>query len=124
MITAVYASLSAFWLTFLVLQVVKQRRANQVKYADGGVHSLQVARSAHANAAETLPMALILLFCLEYQGASTWLVHLLGVALLVGRVMHGRAILADRLKGRKEGMVITLLVILTTAVLNLVLFVI
>ncbi|GAL28409.1 glutathione S-transfersae-related protein [Vibrio variabilis] len=52
MITALYASLLAVLMIWLSFQVIKQRRANQVAYADGGVEALQIARSAQGNAVD------------------------------------------------------------------------
>jgi uncharacterized protein len=119
MYTALYASLLAIWIVWLALQVVKWRRQLKVRYGDGGEAALIQARSAHANATETIPIALILLFCLETQAAHPILINLLGCALVIGRVLHGRAISNDRLKGRILGMQITLTVILTLAFSNL-----
>lgn len=40
------------------------------------------------NAAEYIPLGLILLLVLEFQGAPGWLVHLFGLMLLAGRLGH------------------------------------
>ena len=122
MVTALYAALGALWIVFLTFKVVGERRENRVAYADGGVKSLQMARSAHSNATETIPMSIILLGLMELGGGHGLLIHFLGIALLVGRFLHARAILADKLKGRVAGMAITLGVILLAAVGNLVYF--
>ena len=120
MVTALYAAIFAFWLCYLTLQVVKQRKAYQVGYGDGGINDLQVARSAHSNAIDTIPISLILLALLEINSGQLWMIHVLGIALLFGRVLHGRAILAQQLKNRILGMQITLMVIILAALGNLV----
>ena len=42
----------------------------------------------HANAIETIPTALILLVLLALLGVPAWAIHLLGIALTVGRGLH------------------------------------
>lgn len=122
MTSAVYAALSAFLMTWLSLNVIKTRRRLKIKYGDDGNHELQIARAAHSNAVEYIPIALILLLALEYNGATLWLVHGLGVALLIGRLLHARGILSETLPLRVLGMQITLFTIIGLATLNLVYF--
>ncbi|MEI8673602.1 MAPEG family protein [Vibrio sp. SA48] len=99
MITALYAIILTAILIWLAVEVIKQRRANQVKYADGGVPALQLARSAQGNAAEYIPITLILMALLESNGASVWWIHGVGMAFVIGRILHAKAILSDQLKG-------------------------
>ncbi|GAM63279.1 glutathione S-transfersae-related protein [Vibrio ishigakensis] len=119
MATSLYASLLATWMLYLAFQVIKQRRKHRISHADGEVEDLKVARGAHSNATEYIPIALILLFLAEYNGLYTPLVHLLGLSLLVGRVMHGLSILSKKFKGRYWGMILTLIPICSLAVINI-----
>lgn len=120
MITAIYASILAVLMCSLALNVIKARRKNKVKYADGGVEELQIARTAHSNAVDYIPIALILIFLLEYNEANIWLVHAIGISLVVGRVIHCRGVLTDKMKGRVLGMQITLFTIISLAILNVI----
>ena len=120
MITALYAAILAIWICWLVINVVKNRIRNQVAHGDGGVDALVLARSAHSNATETIPIALILLFALELNGGPVWLLHIFGLALILGRFIHAKGILSDTLKYRKLGMQITLFSIVFLALANLV----
>lgn len=120
MITAIYAAILALLLCKLAFNVIKMRRKNKVRYADGGVEELQIARTAHSNAVDYIPISLILLFILEYNDAHMLLVHLAGLSLVIGRVIHCRAILSENQKGRVLGMQITLLTILALVALNFV----
>lgn len=86
---------------------------------DGGNEALQLAIRAHANAVEYIPIALALLFMLEFNGAPKLLVHILGVTLLIGRVLHAMGLPANDLKKRVLGMQITLYLIIGLAVLNI-----
>lgn len=120
MISMFYVSISAVWICWLALQVVKARRKNSIKYGDGGIEALQVTRSAHSNATETIPIALLLLLGLEFNGANIWLVHALGSLFIVGRILHGKGILSNKLKFRILGMQLTVIVILALACVNLI----
>lgn len=120
MITALYAAILASLMIWLSIQVIKQRRKAQVKYSDGGVDALTIARSAHSNAVDYIPITLIMMATLEYNGASPWMIHLCGVVFVLGRSLHAKGILADRLKGRVSGMKLTFLVMAVLIVLNLI----
>ena len=120
MITALYAALLAVLMIWLAIEVIKQRRINLIAHADGGVESLQVVRSAQSNAMDYIPITVILMGFLEMNGANVWFIHVLGVAFLLGRVIHAKGILAKNLKGRKVGMVLTLICMISLIVLNLV----
>ena len=119
MITALYAALSALIICWLSLNVIKARRKNKVKYGDGGVLQLQIARSAQSNAVEYIPISLLLLFFLEYSGINVWFIHFMGVALVAGRLIHGFSILSENIPGRVLGMRITFLTIIALSLLNL-----
>ncbi|CAH1544233.1 putative Inner membrane protein YecN [Vibrio rotiferianus] len=120
MITALYASALALLLIWLAFQVIKQRRSNKIAYADGGVESLQIARSAQSNASDYIPITLILMALLEYNGASVLWIHLAGIAFVIGRVIHARGILAEDLKGRVTGMKLTFFTMIGLVALNLI----
>ncbi|MDE1222125.1 MAPEG family protein [Vibrio aestuarianus] len=120
MITALYAIILTAILIWLAIEVIKQRRANQVKYADGGVPALQLARSAQGNAAEYIPITLILMALLEFNGASVWWIHSVGMAFVIGRILHAKAILSDQLKGRIAGMKLTFAAMVALMLLNLI----
>lgn len=89
-ISMFYAGLLVLLYLGLSLQVVRLRRTLQVGIGTGGNEVLDRAVRAHANFAEYVPLALLLLVLVEAGTAAPgWLVHLLGAALLVGRIMHG-----------------------------------
>ncbi|WP_272165707.1 MAPEG family protein [Vibrio diabolicus] len=120
MITALYASILAILIIWLAVQVIKQRRLNQIAYADGGVEALQIARSAQSNATEYIPITLILMALLEFNSAYPTWIHLTGIIFVIGRIIHARGILEEDLKRRVRGMQVTFLVILSLVVLNMI----
>ncbi|EPP2127346.1 MAPEG family protein [Vibrio alginolyticus] len=120
MITALYANILAILIIWLAVQVIKQRRLNQIAYADGGVEALQIARSAQSNATEYIPITLILMALLEFNSAYPTWIHLTGIIFVIGRVIHAKGILEKDLKKRIRGMQVTFLVILSLVVLNMI----
>ena len=108
-ITALYAALGVLVLLGLAVRVSWVRRARGINLGDGGAPDLQRAIRAHANAAENLPLALILLLVVELAGAAAWLLHGAGAALVIGRVLHGWGLnrSAGASFGRVAGMALT-----------------
>ena len=119
MTAVIHASLAAFLVVWLSLNVIKFRHAKQVSLGDGGDPDLIRAMAAQANALEYLPIALLLLLVLEFNGAPLVVVHAAGLSLLVGRAIHANAILTENLKTRVLGMQITLWVLIGLAAANL-----
>lgn len=121
MITAIYASLCALLMMWLAMRVIALRWEKRVKFGDGEQADLKSAIRAHGNAAEYIPIALILLFLLEYNGLHPLLIHMLGAAFVYGRYTHAKALLTNSLRARMKGMQYTLNLIITMAVANIVL---
>jgi uncharacterized membrane protein YecN with MAPEG domain len=118
MISPIYAALGALLIIWLSLGVIKVRRANQISVGDGDNEELKTAMGAQSNAVEYIPIAILLLYGVESNGASAWLVHALGMALILGRVIHARALVSNDLKGRVLGMQITIYAIIALAAAN------
>ena len=119
--SAIYAGLCGLLLVYLALQTIKVRRANKVKLGDGGIFTLQSAVRAHGNFAEYMPITIILLFMLEYNGTPAWMIHIIGTTFLTGRWMHAQGLLKDDLRKRVQGMGITLYTLIGLGLTNVVL---
>lgn len=108
-ITSLYAALTA--LIFLVLswRVITYRRANVISLGDKGDKNLLKRMRAQANCAEYAPLALILLMLTELNGAPASALHLLGLTLIAGRVLHaiGFASTPQKIILRQIGMLLT-----------------
>lgn len=124
MISAFYAALSGLLIVKLAIDVIKIRRAKKISIGDGEDKQLQLATRTHANAIEYIPITLLLLFALEFNGASKLLIHALGIAFVTGRVLHALGLPNDDMPKRVLGMQITLYLIIGLAALNLVYLVI
>ena len=120
MITALYASLAALLIVKLSLSIIALRRKHQVRLGDGGVEELQTAIRIQANATEYIPITLLLILLLEMMNVSLWLIHLAGITLLVGRLIHVIGLKNHDGKKRVLGMKITFFLIIALAVLNIV----
>ncbi|HUF56751.1 MAG TPA: MAPEG family protein [Thermohalobaculum sp.] len=109
-ITAFYAGLAALWLIYLSGRVIGLRRSRRASLGDGGHDDLPHARAAHRNAAETLPIGLILLALAEGLGAPGLLLHASALLLLAGRVIHAGYFLRPgrEMRFRVLGMALTL----------------
>lgn len=119
MITALYASLCALWIVKLSLNVIKLRRQHRVSLGDGGHADLQAAIRTQGNATEYIPIILILMIMLEWAGAFWWLIHLAGITLITGRVIHASALQQADGKRRVLGMKFTFYLIMALAGLNI-----
>ncbi|MGH1427584.1 MAG: MAPEG family protein [Arenicella sp.] len=114
MITPLYAALFGFMYVFLSIRVIKNRRALSVAIGDGNNNALSRVVRAHGNFSEYVPFTLILLFLFEIQTQSSLLVHLLGISLLIGRLIHayGLSQVNENIRLRVMGMVSTFMVII------------
>ena len=117
--TSIYASLSGLLLAWLAIQTIKARRVNKIKLGDGGIFELQSAMRAHANFAEYMPITIILLFLLEYNGSPVFLIHIIGILFLIGRWIHAQGLLKNNLRKRAQGMGFTLIILAGLALANI-----
>ena len=90
-VTSLYAGLLALLFIALSWRVIAVRRSERVSLGDGDNKDLRQRTRAHGNFAEYTPIGLILLACVELQGAPGVAVHLLGLMLLAGRGLHAAA---------------------------------
>jgi uncharacterized membrane protein YecN with MAPEG domain len=117
-ITSLYAALSGLLILVLAWRVVEVRGSAKVGLGDGGNETLQRRIRVHANAVETIPIALILLALAEAGGTPAWGLHLAGAALVVSRVLHAQGLSSSphRSFGRFWGTLVSWLVILGLSV--------
>lgn len=116
-ITALYAGLLAIFLVFLGGLVIRTRIRERVSLGDAGNPAMLAAMRTHANAAENIPVGLLLLFLLEVNGGGATALHAYGITLLAGRVLHAWGLTRQRTvnRWRQSGMVLTWLAILGLA---------
>ncbi|WP_146641950.1 MAPEG family protein, partial [Salmonella enterica] len=73
----------------------------------------------HGNAVEYIPVALVLLLFMEMNGAETWMVHICGIILIAGRLMHYYGFHHRLFRWRRAGMSATWCALLLMVLANL-----
>jgi uncharacterized membrane protein YecN with MAPEG domain len=86
---ALWVGLNLFVLLVLSLLVVRQRRKHKVVLGDGGVPELIQAIRAFGNATEYVPAGMAALTMLAVVDALPAAVHITGLLIFLGRVLHG-----------------------------------
>lgn len=87
-VSPLYVGLCALIFLMLSALVIRRRAVRGVWFGDGGHADLQRAIRVQANFVEYTPLALLVIVVLEVAGYRAWLIHTLGVALVVGRLVH------------------------------------
>ncbi|MEL6999505.1 MAG: MAPEG family protein [Pseudomonadota bacterium] len=116
-VTAIIAGLLALWMIFLQTRVIGFRRGTRVSLGHADDVMGERLIRAHGNAAENIPIFLILLGLSEGLGTPAWVLWLLGLAFIAGRLLHGIHFFKVRQGGmmRVLGMVLTFLPLGATA---------
>lgn len=121
LITSVIAAALTIIFVKLSFAVIDLRRKNQIGLGSGGIDDLERAIRAQGNFAEYVPFGIILIACLELNGAPSWLVTIPGITLIVGRLIHAKGINIPPpdFSKRVLGMKFTFFTLITLVVLNL-----
>ena len=120
LMTSIIAAILTIIFVKLSFAVIGLRRKNKVSLGSGGYDDLERAIRAQGNFAEYVPIGLILIACLELNGAPWWLVILPGIALIIGRLIHAKGINEPppNFSSRVLGMKFTFGTLITLAILN------
>ena len=120
-VTAIIASLLTIIFIKLSFAVIGLRRKNQVGLGNGGHDDLERAIRAQGNFVEYVPLGMILIACLELNGAPWWLVLIPGITLIIGRLIHAVGINEPppHFSKRVIGMKFTFYTLIALVVLNL-----
>lgn len=116
-ITAAYAGLLALLFVGLSVRTLRLRRRLRIAVGDGGNETMLRAMRVHANFAEYVPIALLLMALVEAGGAAPAFVHALGASVLAGRVAHAAGVsrVGENFAFRVVGMTLTLVPLLAAA---------
>lgn len=117
MYTPLYASILAFLFVALSFRTILLRRDRGVAVGTGRDNELERAARVHGNFAEYVPLTLLLLYFLESRTNIGIGFHILGCALIAGRLVHAYGVSQPRedFRFRVTGMVITLGTIISAA---------
>jgi uncharacterized membrane protein YecN with MAPEG domain len=104
-----YVALLILGAVVLGIGVSLQRRRAKVSIGDGGDALLRQWIRAHGNYCENAPFGIAALILLPLAGASAWIVHLVGLCLVVGRGAHAQGLTttSGESPGRMAGTTLT-----------------
>jgi uncharacterized membrane protein YecN with MAPEG domain len=120
-VTPVYAALMALLFVLLSLRVIAARRQSSVPLGDGGDPILLRRLRAHGNFAEYAPLAIVLMVLAELQDAPVVALHIIGLLLLGGRLVHAFGVSREpeNYRLRVTGMALTFTALIMGALANL-----
>jgi uncharacterized protein len=87
-LVALYAGLNGLILLWLGVHVGNVRRRLKIYMGDAGHPEMIRAMRGQLNFVELVPYSILMLLFLALLGASAVFLHLLGLALTVGRLLH------------------------------------
>lgn len=117
-ITAFYAALLAVLFIYLSVRVISWRRDRRVEFGHGEDLELLRRTRVHANFAEYAPFALLLMALAESMAPPDQVIHLAGMLLIAGRLLHayGTSQSPPIMRYRVYGMYLTFAAIGTAAI--------
>lgn len=106
------------------LRTINARRTTKTSLGDGGDDLMLRRIRTHGNFAEYIPIVLIILLLLEQQEVNYVLLHMYGVVVVVGRLLHAYGLHSPETPGwaRMLGMQFTLWPLIVGSISLLVLY--
>lgn len=117
MITGLYAGILAVVFVILSFNVIVRRVKNRMPYGDNNNADLMHAVRIHGNFAEYVPFVLILMMLYEKQAGSLYIVHAVGITLIIARLLHMIGLHSNIIPARIGGTALTQLLMAILAVL-------
>ena len=120
-ITALYGAILALIVIALAINVTAHRVKLRVPLGDGGNAQMRRMIRLHGNAAEYIPLALVLMAIYELNGGWHLGLHIVGIALVAGRLLQTAGMWTTDMPniGRQIGQSLTWLSLIALAALNL-----
>lgn len=112
-VAPIYLGLLTLLFLLLSMRVIRARRSERVSIGTGGSKVVERAMRVQANCAEYSIFFMTLQLCAELQGTPGWLLHLLGLGFVAGRVAHAYGLSTEAAPSiaRIGGMLISLTLI-------------
>lgn len=92
-VTSLYASILAIIFVLLSLNVIRNRWKFKQGILSKGQLPLDLSIRVHANFAEYIPLALILMGAIEINSGNIRWLHICGQVLVAGRLLHATGLL-------------------------------
>jgi uncharacterized membrane protein YecN with MAPEG domain len=118
-VTPVYGAILAVLFVALSLRVIFSRRTGGTSLGDGGDDRLLRRIRVHGNFAEYVPLALLLMALVELRGLPGSYLHIMGLLLTSGRLLHAYGVSLGVGWARVAGMALTFTTLLAAALANL-----
>jgi uncharacterized membrane protein YecN with MAPEG domain len=120
-LTAFYGAILALIIIALGINVTVHRVKLKVSLGDGGNPEMLRMIRLHGNAVEYIPLAIVLMLAYELNGGWHTALHIVGIALVAGRLIQTAAMWSTEVAGpgRGTGQTLTWLSIAALALLNL-----
>jgi uncharacterized membrane protein YecN with MAPEG domain len=120
LVTSIIAAVLTIIFIKLSMAVIGLRRKNKVGLGSGGHDDLERAIRAQGIFAEYVPFGILLIACLELNGAPWWLVAVPGLTLIIGRLFHAKGMNEPppNFSNRVTGMKLTFNTLITLVILN------
>ena len=83
-----YAAVLVLIFVLLSVRVIQMRASAKIGLGHGNNPVMERRIRVHGNFAEYVPLALLLLLCMELQSQSRILIHVLCIALIAARIIH------------------------------------
>ncbi len=121
-ITALYGAIIGLLAVVLTVNVIRNRVGLKINDGDGGSAPMRMAIRAHANLAQHVPLTLLLIGFAESIGSSKIIIHVLGAALVLARLLSAWGLLSAEgpTFGRQSGAGLTILVLAAASIIILV----
>jgi uncharacterized membrane protein YecN with MAPEG domain len=121
-LSALYAAVLALIVTALAINVTVHRGKFGINLGDNNHPQMLRMVRMHGNAAEQIPLALVLMLVFEINGGSHTALHIAGTALVISRLLHAWGLWTTEKPnfGRVAGQSVTWLTTAALAVLNIV----
>ena len=117
-----YAAILVLIYVFLSARVIRMRGSARINLGHGNNPAMERRIRVHANFAEYVPLALLLLAFMEMQAHSRYILHILCVVLLAARIVHAIGVtpVEEKLPLRVAGAASTFFVLVVSALFLLV----
>ncbi|HMJ44486.1 MAG TPA: MAPEG family protein [Pseudolabrys sp.] len=102
-ITALYGAILALIILALGINVTVHRVRLKVPLGDGGNPTMLRMIRLHGNAIEYVPLAIVLMAIYELNGGWHLALHIIGIALIAGRLIQTAAMWGTEMPGAGRG---------------------
>ena len=119
MVTGLYIAVFALVQAGMVIWIARSRLSEKVSLGAGDSDILAVKTRVYGNFVEVVPIAVLLMLVAELGGAPLWIIHWMGVLMVISRIIHAKGMLIPPGHGayRMAGMLMTAAVFLIGAMI-------